>query len=164
MPPKAVFDAADATTRPAQEEAAKVTKPGKGSGKRGRPKMDPSLRKSQVYVPTGRPRGRPPKSAAQKKATAASKPASGAGRGRGRPAGSGSKKAAGGRYSNAQLCGCDAHKATLEAERLEHEALAARAEAAEDEDEDDDDEENEDSDANANGVDNDDDESIDGSE
>ncbi len=103
MPPKAAQNDADASkalaTRPAQEDAAKVTKPGKGSGKRGRPKMDPALRKTQVYVPTGRPRGRPPKDPSQKKAPAAPKTAAapaapGAARGRGRPPGSTKKAAA----------------------------------------------------------------------
>lgn len=59
--------------RPPKEDEAKVTKP-KGTGRRGRPPMDPALRKTVAYVPTGRPRGRPPKDPSQKKsATAATK-------------------------------------------------------------------------------------------
>ncbi|CAK7270562.1 hypothetical protein SEPCBS119000_004152 [Sporothrix epigloea] len=84
--------------RPAQEDAAKVTKTGKGSGKRGRPKMDPALRKTQDYVPTGRPRGRPPKdptkqaAPATQKAPPAAGTSAGSSHGRGRLAGS-TKKA-----------------------------------------------------------------------
>ncbi|CAK7268221.1 hypothetical protein SEPCBS57363_002987 [Sporothrix epigloea] len=97
MPPKAASRDGDATvaktTRPVQEDAAKVTKTGKGTGKRGRPKMDPALRKTQPYVPTGRPRGRPPKDPSKPKAPAAPKAPSEAGKavrsgpGRGRPIG-----------------------------------------------------------------------------
>ena len=41
-----------------KEKAAKILK---SKGKRGRPKMDPSLKKSIVYVKTGGKRGRPRK-------------------------------------------------------------------------------------------------------
>ena len=56
--------------RSAGEASAKVTKP-KSTGKRGRPPMDPSQRKTpKVYVPTGKPRGRP-KGSGKKKGTPA---------------------------------------------------------------------------------------------
>ena len=63
--------------RSGPEATAKVTKPatGKGSGRRGRPRMDPALRKTKPYVPTGRPRGRPPKDPSQRKTPAAATPA-----------------------------------------------------------------------------------------
>ncbi|CAK7207317.1 hypothetical protein SEUCBS139899_010127 [Sporothrix eucalyptigena] len=164
MPPKAAAAQDDAskthTSRPAQEDTAKITKTGKGSGKRGRPKMDPALRKTQVYVPTGRPRGRPPKDPSQKKAPAAPKVPStpGAGRGRGRPAGSTKKAATSAATAVASVAAAVSaakstpgkrgrkSKATLEAERLEKEA----AKASDDDDDS--------SDADANGVDADDDE------
>lgn len=79
------------TPRPAKEAEAKVTKPatGKGSGRRGRPRLDPAERKTQPYVPTGRPRGRPPKDPSQRKSAAATekpaKPYVPTGRPRGRP-------------------------------------------------------------------------------
>lgn len=66
-------------SRSAGEATAKVTKRG-----RGRPPMDPSQRKTKAYVPTGKPRGRPPGSGKKTAKAAAAKPKV-EGRGRGRP-------------------------------------------------------------------------------
>lgn len=66
-------------SRSAGEFTAKVTKRG-----RGRPPMDPSQRKTKAYVPTGKPRGRPPGTGKKTAKAATAKPKV-EGRGRGRP-------------------------------------------------------------------------------
>ncbi|CAK7562771.1 MAG: hypothetical protein SEPTF4163_000624 [Sporothrix epigloea] len=145
MPPQAASQDGDAsmvkTTRPSQEDAAKITKTGKGTGKRGRPKMDPALRKTQPYVPTGRPRGRPPKDPSNPKAPATPKAPPDVGKavqsglGRGRPVGSTKKPitstaaavasvvaALSAARNSSTKRGCKS-KATLEAERSQTEAV-----------------------------------------
>lgn len=66
-----------------RKEKAEKIRNRKGNGKRGRPKMDPSLKKTPtVYVPTGGKRGRPKKDPSLKKVATVYVPT---GRKRGRP-------------------------------------------------------------------------------